>query len=272
MTDSSALNYDTDMETISSYVQAVVEKKNKIAIAYLSAIDNLQTTIQTASPSEAKQDILSAVMKSGLKSVISAVKGITSVDLDPLAEMIRGIKDEIDRAEKSEQNFEVSDTQDQTGENLRKQIEDEYNQNDEGGRGGYIAGIEIKLEAMRSVQAPKTEILEVAMYTCWINQNFNDDCIDGTGIVYIQFEDNGTFSSATLISPLGDKISGALNNVMSRADVYQLMDLDVVKKVCKGDDCMCFEGNNEVRKASWNDETQSFLTSHETWKQVKNFG
>jgi hypothetical protein len=58
---------------------------------------------------------------------------------------------------------------------------------------------------------------------------------------------------------------------MTGAGKNQLMDLDVVKKVCKGNDCMCFEGNNVVRKAASSDDTQTFLSSADTWKQATLF-
>jgi hypothetical protein len=53
-----ALDFDTDMQTIRNYVSAVVETKAKIATAYTAALDNVQTTFQTASPAEARPDIL----------------------------------------------------------------------------------------------------------------------------------------------------------------------------------------------------------------------
>jgi hypothetical protein len=269
-------DFDTDMQTIRDYVSAVVETKTKIATSYLSAIDNFQTTVQSASPKEASPDLLGAVLKSGFKTVeklsLSAVKAETGADLGPVVDMIHAVYDEIDRAAKAAQNLSVAEwiknartaisnayTQDQTGEDLRKQLENEYNNNDEGGRGGYIAGVENTLQAMQKISVPVEEVIEVALYTEWINRNFNNDCIDGTGIIYLQFNDDGTSVCASVNAPLGDRIAGALNAQMSKAKVFRLMDLDVVKKVCKGDDCMCFEGNNVVRKAASSDDAQSFL-------------
>src|SRR5437868_14097769 len=124
---------------------------------------------------------------------------------------------------------------------------------------------------MRKVQAPKSESVEVAFYVAWINQNFNSDCIDGTGTIALLFDDNGNPLSATVKAPLGDKIAGALNNRMGAAGISLLMDLDVVKKACKGDSCMCFEGNNVVRKAGANDAVESFLKSPDTWKKFTQF-
>ena len=284
----SAVDYEVDMQTIRDYVQSVVEAKSKIATSSLAAIDNFQVTVQSASPAEAKPDVLGVILKFGLKTIekqaISAVKGATGADLGPLVELMHAVYDEVDRAQKAAQNLAVADwirnartaianayTQDQTGEALRNKLEEEYKKFDEGGRGGYIGGIQIELEAMRKVQAPKAEIVEVALYTQWINQNFNNDCMDGTGVIALMFDNDGNPVSASVKAPQGDKIAGALNNRMSSAGISRLMDLDVVKKACKGDVCMCFEGNNVVRKAAATDDVQAFLTSEDTWKKFSSF-
>ena len=281
-------DFDTDMQTIRDYVNAVVETKTKIATAYLSAIDNFQTTVQSASKAEAKPDMLGVVMKTGLKAAekaaVTAIKAETGADLGPVADMVHAIYDEIERAAKAAKNLAVADwiksfrtsvtnayTQDQTGTALRKQIEGKYNDNDEGGRGGYIGGVQIELDALQTVVVPPSEVLEVAMYQAWINKQFNGDCMDGSGRIDLQFDDEGTLSSATVNAAQGDKLAGALNNVMSGAGFNQLMDLDVVKKVCKGDHCICFEGNNVVRKDTDDEEAHAFLMSPDTWQLATRF-
>ena len=281
-------DYDTDIQTIRDYVSAVVEAKAKIATSLLVAIDNFQTTVTSASAADAKPDFLGVVMKSGLKIVektaVTAVKDSTGADLGPLVDIIHAASDEIDKAAAAGKSLAAAVwikstrtaianayTQDQTGEALRKKITDEYNANDEGGRGGYIGGIQNELDAVGKVQAPVAEIPEVAMYQAWISQNFNNDCMDGTGIIYIQFDDDGSLTSAAVTAPLGDKIAGGLNNQMSSAGISRLMDLDVVKKVCKGSTCMCFEGNNTVRKATDNDQAQTFLQADSTWNLATSF-
>jgi hypothetical protein len=276
------------MQTIRDYVSSVLEAKNKIAISYLSAIDNFQTTVQSASPAEAKPDVLGVILKSGLKyiekKIVAAASAATGVELGPLVEMVHAIYDEVDRAAKASASLAVGEwikntrtaiakayTQDQTGDSLRTQLEAEYKNNNAGGRGGYIGVIQNGLQAMATVQAPKPEVVEVAFYVAWINQFFNQDCMDGTGVIYLQYDDDGTPRSASVIAPQGDKIAGALNNRMSAAGINSLMNLDVVKKVCRGTDCMCFEGNNVVRKAASSDNTQAFLRSQDTWKKFTLF-
>jgi len=287
-TPSQALDYDTDMQTIRDYVHSVVETQAKLATSYTTALENFQTTVLTASPKEAKPAVLGAILKSGLKSVekaaVSAVKGSTGADLGPLVDMLHAVSDEIDRAAKAATSYAVGSwiksirttisktyTQGQTGESLRNQLVEEYNQNDEGGRGGYIAGIENELEAMTSVTVPEPAAIELALYVGWINQYFNSDCIDGTGIINLNFTADGAPDSAEVIAPLGDKIAGALNSTMDEVGVATLMDLDVVKKVCRDDVCACFEGNNVVRKSVLDDDTQAFLSDPETWAQIPRF-
>ena len=281
-------DYDTDMETIRNYVSAVGEAKTKITMAYAAALDNVQTTFQTASPAEARPDIVGVILKAGLKTAekvaVTAVKDSTGADLGPLVDLVHGIADEVDRAAKAAASRTVAEwvmqlrtsivnsyTQGQTGEDLRKQIEDEYKQYDEGGRGGYIGGIENELDAMQKVQAPKVQVIALAMYQSWINQNFNNDCMDGTGIVQLQFDSDGNPTSATVIGPLGDRVAGGLNDIMSDAGVATLMDLDVVKKVCRDTACMCFEGNNVVRKDLDDQDAHDFLSSRDNWKKFTSF-
>jgi len=198
--------------------------------------------------------------------------------------MLHAISDEVDRASKAATSRSVAEwisglrtsvinsyTQGSTRQAMVEQLQQEYNQNDEGGRGGYIAGIQNELAATKTITAPKVEAVEVSMYQGWINQNFNQDCIDGTGIVFIQFDTDGNPVSAKVVGPLGDKLAGRLNTIMGTAGISSLMDLDVVKKVCREDICMCFEGNNSVRKDTDHDDTRPFLTSPDNWKKVTAF-
>lgn len=283
-----ANDFNTDMDTIRNYVDAVVEAKQKIAAAYAGALENVSTTFQTASPAEAQPDLLGVALKSGLKSaekeVTKAISESTGVNLAPLVDVLHALADEVDRAAKAAANraagLWITDlrttivnnyTQGQTGEDLRNQIESEYNANDAGGRGGYIAGIENELEALRGFQAPHLEELEVAMYETWINQNFAGDCMDGTGLVYLQFNADGNPVSATVNAPLGDRVAARLNAIMATANITQVMDLDVVKKICRDSTCMCFEGNNVIRKDVLEDDVHAFLTSRDTWRQFTTF-
>ena len=95
--------------------------------------------------------------------------------------------------------------------------------------------------------------------------------MDGTGIIYLQFDVDCSLTSASVIAPLGDKIAGGLNTQMAAAGINQLMDLNVVKKVCRGSVCMCFEGNNTVRKATDDSDAQQFLQADTTWKLATAF-
>jgi hypothetical protein len=283
-----AEDFETDMQTIRDYVHAVIEGQTKIAVAYTNALANTETTFRTASATEAKPNILGAVLKSGIKSLekaaVSAIKSETGADLGPVVEMMQAVWDEVDRAEKAGQSLSAGEwiknlrtkitnayTQGRSGDELREQIENEYKQGDAGERGGYIGGIQNELAAMRIIKVPPTERLELAMYEEWINQYFDNDCMDGSGTVVLLFKDDGAPDSAKVNALLGDKVAGALNSVMSAAGIGRLMDLGVVKKVCKGDTCMCFEADNTVRKATNDDDVGQFLSSSDTWRQFTQF-
>jgi hypothetical protein len=288
MGDSTTVDIETDMQTIRDYVDAVVQAQAQFTTAYGAALDCFQFTVQTASPKEATPDILGVVAKSGLKfaekAAVTAVKDSTGADLGPMVEMVHAIYDETERAAKAATARSAADfvtglrtaiingyTQGTGRQAMVEQLQKEYNQNDEGGRGGYIAGIENELAATKSVHAPKVEAIEQALYEGWINQNFNQDCMDGTGIIYVQYDSDGTLSSATITAPLGDKVAARLNKIMGPAGANSLMNIDVVKKVCRDATCMCFEGNNVVRKDTDDDDAHAFLASSDQWKGLKQF-
>jgi len=288
MGDTTAADFNTDMQTIRDYVDAIVQAQAQFTTAYGAALDNFQLTVQTASPQEATPDILGIVAKAGLKfaekAAVTAVKDATGADLGPLVEMVQAIYDEADRAAKAATARSAADfvtglrtavingyTQGTGRQSMIEQLQNEYNQNDEGERGGYIGGIENELEATKTVHAPKVEAIEQALYESWINQNFNQDCMDGTGIIYVQFDSSGALSSATVKAPLGDKVAGRLNAIMGAAGTNGLMSLNVVKKVCRDAICMCFEGNNVVRKDTDDNDAHSFLASPDNWKSLNTF-
>ena len=285
----SASDFQTDLQTIRDYVSAVSEANQKIATGYLAALDNVQVAFQAASPSEAKPDLMGVIAKAGLKLIekqaATAIEKVTGVNLGPVFELVHSISEAVDKAHAAQQNLAAADwiaqtraaisnafTQAPSGDALRKQIEDEYNANNEGGRGGYIAGIELELEAVRVLEIPTEEQLELQIYQSWINGNFNGDCMDGVGLAFFELDSDGQLTSATLVAPLGAKIAHAINNLIDRSGkISSLMELDIVKKLSFDGDCACFEGNNVVRKPASNDDTQAWLSSSDTWQLIRRF-
>lgn len=282
-------DYDQDMQTLRDYVDAVTQKQQALCMAYNAALDTFLATVQTASPDEAKPDVLGVAAKQGLKyvekSLTKAIEGASGVDLGPMVEMVHAISDESERAAKAATARSAVEfvtglrvavingyTQQAGRQALLGQLQSEYNANDEGGRGGYIGGIQNELAATQTVLAPKVEVIERGLYEGWVAKNFNDDCIDGTGFIYAQFDqDNQTLTSATITAPLGDRIAGRLNNIMVAAEVDGLMSIDVVKKLVLGDNSMCFEGDNVARKDTLDSTAHEFLSSPNTWKLMQLF-
>ena len=113
MADPDAVEFDTDMQTIRDYTSAVVETQTKIAAAYTGALANFETTVRSASATEAKADLVGAVLKSGLKAVekeaVTAVKEETGADLGPIVDMLHAVSDELDRAAKAAESLAVGD-------------------------------------------------------------------------------------------------------------------------------------------------------------------
>lgn len=285
MSDSVA-DYETDMQTIRDYVQAVAEAQTRLALVYTNALANVETTMQQASPAEARPEFVGAMLKSGIKAVekfaIAAVKAQTGADLGPLVDMVHAISDELSRAEAAGASLAAGEwiklqrtsitnaySHAVSTTELRKRIEDEYNNGDEGQRSYYIAGIQNELAAMMTVKPPPVEKIAMSMYEAWINLHFNDDCMDGTGNIVVLFDADGALESSTVNAPLGSRVAGAINGVMGGAGVGRVMDLQVIKKVCRDGTCMCFEQDGRIRKDTDDEAASQFLQSTDTWSQVR---
>jgi hypothetical protein len=281
-------DYESDMRTIRDYVTAVTEKQIKMTLAFTGALENVESTFLTASSQEAAPQVLNVVLKSGLKflekTAVTAVKAQTGADLGPLVELVHAVDSEIDRAAQAGQSHAAGEwirdlrtelvngyTQSESGDALRQQLEDDYNQRDEGQQNWLIGGLQNEIDAVRLVTIPRTETIEVTMYEAWVNQLFNDDCVDGTGNILVQFAEDGALQSATVNATYGNRVADSLNRVMIRAGVERLMDLKVVKKLCIGDSCMCFEPNNVIRKSTDDEAAEAYLTSPQTWGLVRAF-
>lgn len=276
---------DADMQTIRNYISAVTAARTKITTSYLSAVHNFLTTIHGALPSEAGPNTLSVVLKAGLamakQLLVTERAAATGAVLRPLVDLLERISDEIDTSITAYEGEDwlngvrlavaSAGGRDQSGDELRAQVEEEYKRNDADGRSGYLARLTNELPAIQTIEPSLVQKLELSMYTAWINRHFDDDCMSGNGYLHIQFADDDTLSSATIRSPLGDKIAAALNRIMPEAGVTRLMELDVVKNVSKGDVCVCFERNNVIRKTPVSDEALATSISDDAWQHVTQF-
>lgn len=283
-----AVDYDTDIQTIGEYAQAVADVQAKIAFAYTTALANVETTFQQASPEEARPDVVGVMLKSGVKAIekiaVTAVKTQTGADLGPVVEMVHAIGSELDRAQQAGASQAAGEwirgfrtsvanayTQGQGAAALREKLIADYNQGDEGQRAWTIGGVQNELAAVKTINPPRTENIEVAMYEAWINQFFDSDCMNGNGSVILQFNGDGALETCRVNAPLGSRVAGAMNGIMVAAGVERIMDLQVVKKVCRVDSCMCFEPNGVVRKGTDDAEAESFLSSSDTWTLARRF-
>ena len=234
-------------------------------------MNNFETTIRFASPTEATPKILGVLAQSAVKliekEVASAIEGVTHVDVGPVVELVHAINDEMERADKATTSLQVGNwvkslrssvnnvlTEQTSFEVLRKQYED----SDEGERSNIVADVGEELNQLTAVadglKAITNQIFECGLYEDWINAHFTNDCVDGPGNIHIDLSEDGEISEVTVNAPLGDKIEGAFNSgPLGKGFVPELdriADIKVGKKVSIGDRCGCFDDRNEMTKGS----------------------
>ncbi|NOU11408.1 MAG: hypothetical protein HOO98_15525 [Nitrospira sp.] len=279
---------DADMQAIRNYVLTVTAAQAKITTCYLSAMHSLRNVIQGVSSSEARPNTLRVVLKSGLTAAerlpVAGIKMTTETEFRPICDLIHSISNAIDKFTMTYQDLSGADwidgvrlsiadvcMQDKSGENLQIRIEDKYRKTQGDSVGRFMTSIKNELTTIQTMEPPVVQKLELAMYTAWVNQNFTDDSIDDTGYLHIQFADDDTLLSATVRSPLGNKVAAALNGIMTQAGVTHLMELDVVKRVCKGESCVWVERDNTVRKNPTNTDTLVAFASDDAWQRITQF-
>jgi hypothetical protein len=282
--------WEADQETMRDYAARITEAKTKLTVSYLSAVANFETTVQQASPEEAKADKLGAALKSAwgkAKGVATgAVSKATGVEIAPLVEMYEAVDAEIDRAAAASTSLAAGEWI----KSLRSKITNEYGKTnteaylsdlkayyakltpDE--RTDWITGMQVELEGLKQFKNPETEFVERSLYESWINANFSHCSLgSGTGFVKIDFDSDGELEQAIVNAPLGAKIEGGIDRTFSGP----LTDLEVSKQVCSYGDlvaggsgwrCVCFDEDNDVSMSSDLVEASALL---EKAKQVRSF-
>lgn len=274
-------------KTIHAYASAIITAKNKIATNYLSAIDNFRTLIQSAVPSEEIQPhVLSSVLQIGLatieKILAATLKEPIRSALQPIIDLTHGASDTIN----TEANHALSGTDwldqvqqsltnlfsaDQSAERLKMQLESDCELYDEETRDSHITNLKNEMTVLQTLELPSVEKLELAIYTAWINQNVAGEGLNDPGHIEIRVVDDGNRNSATVQAPFGDKIASALNGIMAKAGISRLANLDVVKKVFKGDVIAYFERDNSLRSNhEHNDSSMPFMLD-DSWKNIERF-
>jgi hypothetical protein len=268
-------------------------------MSYLSALANFETTISSASLSETRPDIAGVIaataFKEGFKEVSKATLGAAAPVANALLALVQSVKQETDRAMAARVSHSVGDWI----KNMRTGATDNYNHNgtsrvllqtlldlytsaqSDEERQSLVDDASYATAAIEQSTWPVTDVsfYERALYEGWIAAHFTfigrvDD--DISGFLDVRFEDGDTPSSAAVVTPLGDRIGDALNNIASSSGVATMMDLAVHKRVCKWADnavggsgwsCGWFDDRNEIINEPNSEEVTNFLYQEE-WRRT----
>lgn len=264
--------WEADQDTMRRYAAGVTEAKTKLTLTYLSGVANFETTVQQASPADAKADVVGVALKQAWKkakgAATSAISKATGVDISPLVELYEAIDEEIERAAKASTSLAAGDWI----KKFRSKITDEYGKTNteaylsrlkeyydklsKNERTDWITGMQVELEGLKQFHSPETKTVERTLYEGWINGSFTHCGQEGgNGFVKIDFDKSGELEQAIVNAPLGKNIEGGLEKTFAGA----LTELEVHKQVCSYGDlvaggsgyrCVCFDDRNKVRMSS----------------------
>lgn len=290
---------ETQRRIIVDFANSLGKYNQDSLLSYLSALDNFETTVSTASVQETNPNIIGVVasmaLKEGFKEVAKATLRSAAPIASTLLAVAQNIQQETDRAMAARTSHAVGDWI----KNMRSGATDDYNHNgasrillrqmldlytgaqSEDERQTIVDDASYAAAAIDEGTWPvaNVAVYERALYEGWINAHFTfigrvDD--DISGFLDIKFEDGETPSSAAVIAPLGDRIADALNNVAAASGVNTMMDLAVNKRVCmwaenpvggSGWSCGWFDDRNELINEPNSAEVTEFL-NHDDWRRT----
>jgi hypothetical protein len=268
-------------------------------LSYLSALANFETTISSASVRETNPDILGAVasvaFKEGFKEIAKQTLGAYAPIAQALLAMAEKIKQETDRAMAAQTSHSVGDwikamrtaanddySRHGRSEVLLRYMQDLYTSaEDDDTKQAIVDDASYATGAIdeETWSVAGVSVYERALYEGWINAHFSsigrvDD--DISGFIDIRFEEDETLKSASAVSPLGDRIGDALNNIADASGVATMMDLSLHKRVCRwaenavggyGWSCGWFDDRNELINDP-NSETVTQFLHREDWRRT----
>jgi hypothetical protein len=265
---------------------------------YNAALENFETTIQSASVQETRADILGVIAKTaleeGFKEVSKQVLGAAAPIAGAVLALAKNIKQETDRAAAASVNRSAGDWIKQ----MRRGVNDAFAKHGtsdvvlRGVTSAYANASEDERQVLvdeASFAAAAIEegtwavadvaVYERSLYEGWINGHFSaigrvDD--DISGFVDVRFEDGDMPSAAAVVAPLGDRIGDALNTIAGSSGLSSMMELKVHKRVCKWADnavggsgwsCGWFDDRN-VMISEPNSEVVTEFLQREDWRST----
>lgn len=280
---------DDDMNVIKDYAQSMESFKTRLVIGYLSALSNVVSVFDAPAPEDTRVDIYKVMVKTGVKVMVKqladAIKREHQVDLTPLVALGEALDKAIDDAAKNAQALTAAEwvqavraaisdrfTQAPSPAELEQALKDQYHDlPDADAKTNFIAMLQEEIILIGDANVPTTYSVELGIIVAWINGTFDGDCMDGTGKVDVQFSTDNTLQSVTLKTLSAGKLAAVLNRIVSAMEFQSLMEMDVVKRLCRDDRCMCFEGNNVVRKPTDDADAEAFLSSNDAWSLIRKF-
>ncbi len=286
--DQGKLAHDDDIQEMKARADRLADLQSGLLNAYLAALANFQEAMGAPSPSDAQPNVVGAALKAGAKviakEVASQLGEAMDLPLKPLLEVATAISDEVDRAAQASTALSLADwIQDlranvlnaNAGTDSRTTLFDDMQQaynsyNNEDDRLNYIASVQEDNITLKNFVVPAVQTFEVALSEGWINANFADDVMEA-GVISVVFDDDGNVSSATVECPLGDKVAGLLNRVMTDGGCHRLMDLAVHKRLTQGTHNVGVDDRNQVTMDTTDSDASTFLSSQDTWNKVSGF-
>jgi hypothetical protein len=279
---------------IDKYVDAAADYQNRFVMAFANgALQNLETTLRSASDEEAKEDyagaVISEVIGSGVDYAVGKAAKAAGVDelVGPVKGVVKAVQDESKRAAAASASLSAADwiktmraslidsyTVSSNKQTIRKSTYDLYQSLKDGGDDEAMQQFIDQLSYWTSSieenpLVPSVGDAELSLYEAWLNQHFNS-CggIPGTpGAILVSY-DGATLKQVLVQGPFGDQIETGIKRLLAYKSITTL---DVRKQICRWDsyeasvgttwDCACLSRANEPQGHMVYPESEAWFRS-----------
>jgi hypothetical protein len=236
-------------ERIKEYVELLSRQHDTLLEKSQDSLANFETTMSFASASEAKPDLLGAMLSKTFDFAASIVIGEMNPLVGGAVELVKSVfeaaSDELERAGKAAASHSIGNwIKDQRGaiDRLRGkfdrdavQSEMELGYLESGDRQAYFAAVVNDIAKLRGNVLPPVEELERQLYEQWINAHFRGISDDAPGCIEVKVDADDGFEieSCTVQTPEGEKVADALNRLFAKLPGnLKPIDLRVRKRGC----------------------------------------
>jgi hypothetical protein len=237
------------------YARDLAEVERRTVQTYLGALSNFETTIRSASSTEAQADVLGAVFSSVFDQTKAAVVDAIGSEIPGFGQVVavfEAVDAEIERAQKAKESYEVGDwIQTQRTDILRianaapidSRIEQElitqYNALPDEEKNDFIVALDKargklsdrSTNALRAGVVPDPRRVELWLYETWINKH--------GGVIEFRYDENDSEESPFVLesvdvndAPFADHIEDGIARVINDNIVPNLGAVRVGKRLC----------------------------------------